>query len=130
VNFSGTLSILTVAATGSTCGIGYVGVPLVYTGTLQGASVTYTETLIVACHVIYHHGHLNYVDTATSDTFDLSDGRHCAAPGPFTLDSFTGAYSSRVSISGTFYRAYSQANCQDHTYIYHGAVTGTWSGSS
>ncbi len=128
ISFSGTLSILNTGPGGSVCGVSYTGRPWVYTGTIQKWKVTYTETVIYACHVTYKQGHLHYVDTATSETFVLGDGRHCAAPGPYTSDAFDGAFSSSTSISGTFYRDYSEAICPNKTYIYFDGETGTWQG--
>jgi hypothetical protein len=126
----GTLSILNISGSDgdSTCGVSYTGRPLVYKGTLRGSNVTYTETMILACHVTYKQGHLHYVDTATSDTFVLGNGRRCAASGPFTNGAFDGAFKSSTSISGTFYRDYSRADCTGKGYIYRNSEAGTWTG--
>jgi hypothetical protein len=128
ISFSGTMSILNSGPGGIVCGVAYTGRPLTYKGTIRGTNVSYTETVIIACHATYQQGHLHYVDTATSDSFVLGDGRHCASPGPYTLASFTGVFSSNTAISGTFYRDYSEAICADKTYIYHDSETGTWQG--
>jgi hypothetical protein len=103
--------------------------PQVYTGTLQGSSETYTETITFTCQGTYKQGHLTYVETATSDVLVLGRGTTCSSPAPYIYGAYDGFFTSPAVSSGTYYDNYFQANCTDGSYVYRDSGTGTWTGS-
>jgi hypothetical protein len=80
------------------------------TGSIS-SGVTYREIYILSCSGTYKGGKLSYIETATSDKVDLSNGLSCVARTPYVYQHLVGAFTSQNTISGTFTSDSITADC-------------------
>jgi hypothetical protein len=76
------------------------GQPHTYLGN-AGNGITYRETYVLSCSGTYKGGKLSYIETATSDKADLSDGVTCVAHTPYVFQDLEGTFTSQSTINGT-----------------------------
>jgi hypothetical protein len=107
------------------------GQPNTYNGD-GGNGITYIETSTLTCSGTYKGGKLSYIETATSDKVDYSNGLSCMTHQPYVLQHLEGSFSAPNSISGTFtsesVTAYCNKGSGTAVPIQINAVKGTWTG--
>jgi hypothetical protein len=67
----------------------------------DGSSFPYTETSISQCSGTYVGGHLNYIETTVTDTWDFGNGTQCTT-SPHKAQVLTGDFSDAKTISGKY----------------------------
>ncbi len=121
---------------GTVCQARDNGQPSTLTGTLFDANgaltpFTYQETLIATCSGHYQGGQLDYTETATSDTYVLSNGLTCQASTPYTLQNLSGSFTNATTITGEWSTSSPLIVCpMGLSFLRRPAQQGTWSGTT
>ena len=95
---------------GTVCQAADDGQAHTYTGSTSNG-ITYRETFVLSCSGTYKGGKLSYIETATTDKVDFSDGISCVAHTPYVYQHLEGTFTSQNSISGTFSSDSITADC-------------------
>jgi len=104
------------------------GQPQTYSGD-AGNGITYTETITFTCSGAYKGGKLSYIETATSDKIDYSNGISCVGHTPYVYWHLEGAFNAPNSMSGTLSADGFTADCTKGLGTrYFDAYQGTWTG--
>jgi hypothetical protein len=86
------------------------GQPSTYLGD-AGHGITYHETFTLSCSGTYKEGKLSYIETATSDRVDFSNGVSCVAHTPYIFEHLEGTFANQNTISGTLSSDSITADC-------------------
>jgi hypothetical protein len=112
---------------GKVCGSTDDGQPHTDTQSLTNG-VTVHETITLTCSGTYKGGKLTYIEKATSDKIEYSNGLTCTAQAPFVLEHLEGTFSDHTTIKGTFSSDPPTFNCNKGGARTYNARTGTWTG--
>lgn len=85
---------------GTVCQAADNGQPYTYTGSSNNG-LTYRETIVSSCSGTYKGGKVSYIETATTDKIDYSNGVSCVARVPYVYEHLEGTFTSQNAISGT-----------------------------
>jgi len=88
------------ASGGTVCQAADNGQPQTYTGSSNNG-LTYRETVISSCSGTYKGGKVSYIETATTDKIDYSNGVSCVEHMPYVFEHLEGTFTSQNSTSGT-----------------------------